>query len=69
MKRRTKIIVEKHADGYVAYPRDSHNVKGIVVGQGATYQQALEDVQSAIQFHVETFGREVHEGEEARPYS
>ena len=66
MKQSTKIIVEKHRDGYVAYPR---GVKGIVVGQGDTYQQALEDVQSAIRFHVQTFGREVQEEETARPHS
>ena len=53
MKKRPKIIVEKHGDGYVAYPR---GVKGIVVGQGDTYEQALADVQSAINFHIETFG-------------
>ena len=61
MERRLKIIVEKHADGYVAYPL---GLKGIVVGQGDTYEQALDDVRSAIRFHVETFGREVLEGED-----
>ena len=53
-----KIVVEKHADGYVAYPL---GLKGIVVGQGDTYDQALADVKSAIRFHVETFGKEVLE--------
>jgi predicted RNase H-like HicB family nuclease len=53
-----KIIVEKHPDGYVAYPL---GLKGIVVGQGDTYEQALSDVKSAIRFHVETFGPEVLE--------
>ena len=48
-----KIIVEKHPDGYVAYPL---GLKGIVVGQGDTYEQALSDVKSAIRFHIETFG-------------
>lgn len=48
-----KVIVEKHPDGYVAYPL---GVKGVVVGQGDSYQAALDDVQSAIAFHVETFG-------------
>ena len=48
-----RIIVEKHADGYVAYPV---GVSGVVVGQGDTYEQALADVQSAIRFHSETFG-------------
>ena len=50
-----KIIIEKHADGYVAYPA---GIAGVVVGQGDTYDEALQDVQSAIRFHLETFGRE-----------
>ena len=33
-----KIVVEKHADGYVAYPL---GLKGVVVGQGDTYEEAL----------------------------
>ncbi len=32
-----KIIVEKHADGYVAYPL---SLKGVVVGEGDTYGEA-----------------------------
>jgi predicted RNase H-like HicB family nuclease len=51
-----KIIVEKHADGYVAYPI---GLKGVVVGEGDTYDQAVADVTSAIKFHIETFGVEV----------
>ena len=51
-----KIIVEKHADGYVAYPL---GFKGVVVGQGDTYEEALSDVKSAIRFHIETFGKDV----------
>jgi predicted RNase H-like HicB family nuclease len=51
-----KVIVEKHSDGYVAYPL---GLKGVVVGQGDTYEEALADVKSAIRFHVKTFGREV----------
>ena len=50
-----KVIVEKHPDGYVAYPL---GIKGIVVGQGDTYEEALADVKSAIHFHLETFGEE-----------
>ena len=61
MEQRFKIIVEKHVDGYVAYPI---GLKGIVVGQGDTYDDALEDIRSAIRFHIETFGREVLEGED-----
>jgi len=51
-----KIIVEKHTDGYVAYPL---GLKGVVVGQGDTYEEALSDVKSAIRFHIETFGKDV----------
>jgi len=53
--RQIKIIVEKHTDGYVAYPL---GVKGIVVGQGDTYEEVLADVKSAIRFHIESFGEE-----------
>ena len=53
MVHQFKVIVEKHADGYVAYPL---GLKGIVVGEGNTYEEALADVKSAIAFHVETFG-------------
>lgn len=54
--RQIKIVVEKHPDGYVAYPI---GLKGVVVGQGDTYDEALSDVKSAMRFHVETFGDEV----------
>lgn len=61
LKMRTfKIVIEKHAEGYVAYPV---GLKGVVVGQGDTYEGALADVHSAIRFHVETFGPEVLEDE------
>jgi predicted RNase H-like HicB family nuclease len=55
-----KIIIEKHADGYVAYPL---GLKGVVVGEGDTYEEALTDVKSAIRFHIETFGTAVLEEE------
>lgn len=51
-----KIVVEKNSDGYVAYPL---GLKGVVVGQGDTYEDALSDVKSAIRFHIETFGTEI----------
>jgi len=60
MERRVKVIVEKHPDGYVAYPL---GLKGVVVGQGDTYEEAFADVKSAIAFHVETFGEEVFASE------
>jgi predicted RNase H-like HicB family nuclease len=56
-----KIIIEKHKDGYVAYPI---GLKGVVVGQGDTYDEALSDIRSAIRFHVETFGPKALQSEE-----
>ena len=53
MYKTLKIIIEKHSDGYVAYPL---GLPGVVVGQGDTYDEALADLKSAIAFHVETFG-------------
>ena len=58
--RQVKILIEKHADGYVAYPV---GLKGVVVGQGDTYEEALADVKSAIRFHADTFGREEFESD------
>ncbi|MFM6060404.1 MAG: type II toxin-antitoxin system HicB family antitoxin [Microcystis aeruginosa] len=55
-----KIIVEKHSDGYIAYPL---GIQGVVVGEGDTHEDALNDVQSAIAFHVETFGESVLEAD------
>jgi predicted RNase H-like HicB family nuclease len=50
-----KVVVERHPDGYVAYPL---GLKGVVLGEGDTKEEALEDVRSAIRFHIETFGAE-----------
>ena len=49
-----KIIVEKHPDGYVAYPLGL--TRGAIVGQGDSYEEALTDVRSAIAFYWETYG-------------
>ena len=49
-----KIVIERHADGYVAYPLGM--TRGAVVGQGESYEAALADVRSALAFHAETFG-------------
>ncbi|WP_292521444.1 type II toxin-antitoxin system HicB family antitoxin [Methanoculleus sp.] len=56
-----KIIVEKHPDGYVAYPQ---GLKGVVVAEGDTYEEALTGMKSAIQFHIETFGDEAFENDD-----
>ena len=53
MTKEFKIIVERHADGFVAYPV---GLRSVIVGQGDTHQEALADVTSAIEFHADTFG-------------
>ena len=53
MAREFKIIVEQHADGFVAYPV---GLRSVIVGQGDTHEEAVADVTSAIQFHADTFG-------------
>ena len=62
MKKQIKVIVEKHLDGYVAYPL---GMKGVVVAQGDSYEEVLSEIKSAIDFHIETFGKEVFEDQDA----
>jgi len=57
-----KIVVEKHTDGYVAYPL---GLKGVVIGAGDTYEEAMTDVKSAIRFHIDTFGPDMIESDPA----
>ena len=51
--RKVKIVIEKHEDGYVAYPL---GIEGVVVGEGDSYDDALADVKSALKAYVEAFG-------------
>ena len=51
-----KVVVERHVDGYVAYPL---GIEGVVVGQGDSFQEAINDLASAVQFHIDTFGQTV----------
>jgi predicted RNase H-like HicB family nuclease len=53
--KKLKFVVERHPDGYVAYPL---GLKGAVVGQGDSYESALADAKSAAVFHIESFGKE-----------
>jgi predicted RNase H-like HicB family nuclease len=55
-----KFIVERHSDGYLAYPL---GLKGVVMGQGDSYEAALADAKSAAQFHIESFGAEAFDDE------
>lgn len=61
MVKPIKIVVEKHAEGFVAYPV---GLKGVVVAEADSYEQVLAEIKSAIEFHVATFGPEVLETEE-----
>jgi predicted RNase H-like HicB family nuclease len=56
MKRQIEIIVEKHRVEFVADPL---GIVSIVVAQGNTYEEVSEEIVSAIDFHIETFGHEV----------
>lgn len=56
--QRAHFIVEQHPDGFIAYPL---GVRGVVIGQGDTRADALEDARSALEFHIETFGVDVLE--------
>jgi len=59
---RIKVVIERAEDGYIAYPL---GMRGIVVGQGDCYDEALADVSSAIRAHIEEFGQEGLLGEHA----
>ena len=63
MRRRPniKIIIEKQKDGYIGYPI---GLKGVVIGQGDSYEVALQDTRSAIRFHIESFGNTSFDAEE-----
>ena len=58
--KQIKIAVEKYRDGYVAYPL---GLRGGVFGQGDSYDETLDDVKSAIRFHIGTFGPAVLESD------
>lgn len=46
-------VVESHPDTYISYPV---GLKGVVVGQGDTFEEALQSAKSATFCHLETFG-------------
>ena len=51
--QRFTVVLEQAEDGWLAYPEE---INGVVIGQGDTAAAALEDLRSAIRFHLETFG-------------
>jgi predicted RNase H-like HicB family nuclease len=58
--RSINIIIEKHPEGYVAYPS---GLSGVLLIEGNTYQEALENIKSTIKFHLETFRKETFKDE------
>jgi predicted RNase H-like HicB family nuclease len=58
MTKRFKIIVQRTPEGYVAYPI---GLRGVVVSDGETFEEAVANVKQAIAFHIETFGEDVLE--------
>ena len=61
MAENLRFAIALHEDGYVAYPV---GLKGTVVGEGDTFDEAVADITSAIKFHIETFGDEEFETDE-----
>jgi predicted RNase H-like HicB family nuclease len=61
MGKPLKVIIEKHPDGFIAYPI---SLKGVVIGEGDTFEKALSDLKSAIRFHIETFSMDILETED-----
>ena len=59
--KKLKFVIEKHRDGYVAYPL---GLKGAVVGEGDSYESALADARSATAFHIESFGKEAFDDQD-----
>ncbi len=60
--RLLEVIVEKHVDVYAAY---AVGLKGTIVGEWDSFEEAVADITSAIQFHMETFGDEEHWNDES----
>ena len=50
--KRFAVVLEQAEDGWLAYPEA---INGVVIGQGDTAAEALEDLRSAISFHLDTF--------------
>jgi predicted RNase H-like HicB family nuclease len=64
VRRTFHVVVERHANCYVAYPL---GLNGGVVGEGATLEEAVADVESAIVDHLATFGGDALADEDEQP--
>ena len=55
---RIAVVVERAEEGYVAYPL---GMRAVVIGQGRTSGEAVEQLESALRHHIARFGRDVLE--------
>jgi hypothetical protein len=53
--RTFKFVIEHRSDGYLAYPL---GLKGVVMGQGESFEAALHDAKSVVHSHIVAFGAE-----------
>jgi predicted RNase H-like HicB family nuclease len=49
-----QIIIEQHEDGFIGYPLGFK--AGAIIGQGDSYEEALADTRSAINFFIDHYG-------------
>jgi len=57
--RETLSASKRRLKDILLFLKERPGLKGVVVGQGDTYEEALSDVKSAIRFHIESFGEGV----------
>lgn len=61
----SRLIATEIVPTILSVPISLIGLKGVVVGEGDTYEEALADVKSAIRFHAETFGQDAFQCDES----
>jgi len=62
--KRFDVVLEQAEDGWLAYPEE---INGVVIGQCDTAAEALEDLESAICFHLDTFSPDIQPAYPSEP--
>lgn len=62
--QRFRVQLEQAEDGWLAYP---DGINGVVVSQGDTAAEALADLQSALRFHLASFGTSTQPASPSEP--
>ena len=62
--QRFRVVLEQAEDGWLAYPE---RINGVVVSQGDTAAEVPADLQSAIQFHLDSFGTSTQPASPSEP--